>query len=72
MEKMSLEDLIYCARVCDQCEKFDWMMDYVKEIVNRGEPLGFDERNLVSVAFKNTVGPLRTSWRLCDSVLRRD
>ncbi len=34
--------------------------------------MDFDDRNLVSVAFKNTIGPLRTTWRLCESVIRRD
>ncbi len=72
MDKMSFEDLVYCAKVCDQIENFPMMMDYVKEIIKRGEPLGLGERNLVSVAFKNTIGPLRTTWRLCESVIRRD
>lgn len=48
------------------------MMQYVRELIKRGEPLNLDERNLISVAFKNTVGPLRTTWRLCESVIRRD
>lgn len=72
MDKLNFEDLVYCAKVSDQIENFPLMMDYVKEIIRRGQPLNMDERNLVSVAFKNTIGPLRTSWRLSDSVLRRD
>ena len=72
MDKLSFEDLIYCAKVCDQIENFPLMMEYVKEIIKREKVLNFDERNLISVAFKNTVGPLRTTWRLCDSVIRRD
>ena len=72
MDKMSFDDLIYCARICDQIENFPLMMSYVKEIIKRGQPLDFDDRNLVSVAFKNTIGPLRTTWRLCESVIRRD
>ena len=69
---MTFEDLVYCAKICDQIENFPLMMNYVKEIINRGQPLGLEERNLVSVAFKNTIGPLRTTWRLVESVMRRD
>jgi 14-3-3 protein epsilon len=72
LKDMSFDDLLYCARICDQIEKFDWMLMYVNEILNKDQMLGFDERNLVSVAFKNYIGPERTSWRICESVLKRE
>lgn len=72
LSKYSFEDLIYCGRICDQVEQFDWMLIFVDEIINRARPLNFDERNMVSVSFKNTVGPARTSWRIAESICRRE
>lgn len=68
----SFENLVYCARICDQIEQFDWMMIYVDEVISRCQALNFDEWNMVSVAFKNNVGPARTSWRISDSICRRE
>ena len=72
LSKYSFEDLVYCGRLCDQLEQFEWMLVYVDEIINRGRELNFDERNMVSVSFKNTVGPARTAWRISDSICRRE
>jgi len=44
------------------------MLDYVKKVVNLGQELNVDERNLLSVAFKNSVGSRRTAWRALSSI----
>ena len=48
------------------------MMQYMEEVLRRKPRLNFDQRNLFSIVCKNTVGPLRTSWRLADSLIRRE
>jgi len=44
------------------------MLDYMKKVVNLGQELSVDERNLLSVAYKNSVGSRRTAWRALSSI----
>ncbi|KAH7016076.1 14-3-3 domain-containing protein [Microdochium trichocladiopsis] len=39
------------------------MVTHLKEIVKMGGELSVDERNLLSVAYKNVIGARRVSWR---------
>lgn len=59
--------------VFDGCERpcllpFSEMVKEMKKVVNAGEPLTIEERNLLSVAFKNVIGARRASWRVLSSV----
>ena len=59
--------------VFDGCERpcllpFSEMVKEMKKVVNAGEPLTVEERNLLSVAFKNVIGARRASWRVLSSV----
>lgn len=47
------------------------MVKEMKSVVNAGEPLSVEERNLLSVAFKNVIGARRASWRVLSSVEER-
>merc|ERR1719189_1131821 len=44
------------------------MVEYIKQLVNFEEGLSADERNLLSVAFKNVIGAKRSSWRIVCSI----
>jgi len=63
--------LVGLAKLAEKAERYDDMCKYLTEVVNskttRGKPLLEDERNLLSVAFKNVVGGLRSSWRTLNS-----
>lgn len=48
------------------------MLGYMHETIKRKETLNNDERNMLSIAYKNKVGPERTSWRILDGVSKRD
>jgi 14-3-3 protein epsilon len=51
---MSLEESIFMARVTEQAERFDDMVYYLKQIVkSKKEDFSTEERNLLSVGFKN-------------------
>jgi hypothetical protein len=44
------------ARVAEQSERFRDMVDFLKPVIkDKGAALSNDERNLLSVAFKNLV-----------------
>lgn len=55
------------ARTAEAAERYDDMCQYMKELVSwavgNKEQLTVDERNLLSVAYKNVIGARRASWR---------
>lgn len=66
---LSRDELIYMAKVCEQTERFDDMLGYMKSVVTEhSQELTVEERNLLSVAYKNSVGSRRTAWRVLCSI----
>ncbi|KAM5438282.1 hypothetical protein McanCB56680_004165 [Microsporum canis] len=48
------------------------MVTYMKEVASIGGELTVDERNLLSVAYKNVVGTRRASWRIISSIEQKE
>lgn len=48
------------------------MVTYMKEVAQLGGELSVDERNLLSVAYKNVVGTRRASWRIISSIEQKE
>nr|CDS31680.1 14-3-3 protein zeta:delta [Hymenolepis microstoma] len=65
------ESLVYTAKCLEQAERFDDMAICMKEVTNFDQELNNEERNLLSVAFKNVVGSRRNSYRVLSSRLSR-
>ncbi|CAH1271195.1 YWHAZ [Branchiostoma lanceolatum] len=62
------------AKVAEQAERYEDMVKCVKELVETGGKLSAEERNLLSVAYKNVVGSRRSALRtelkeMCGDVL---
>ncbi len=62
---------IYLARLAEQTERFEDMLDFMKKVVKMGGELNVEERNLLSVAYKNSVGSRRSAWRALSSIEER-
>jgi 14-3-3 protein beta/theta/zeta len=62
------DDLVQRAKLAEQAERYDDMAAAMKKVTERGEELGNEERNLLSVAYKNVVGARRSSWRVISSI----
>jgi hypothetical protein len=63
------EERLFLAKIAEQSERYDDMSREMKAIVqNDGKPLTDEERNLLSVAYKNVVGPRRSAWRVIASL----
>jgi len=67
MAYTSVTDLVDMAKLAEQAERYDDMVKYMKELTKKGEILTDEQRNLLSVAFKNVVGARRSAWRYISS-----
>jgi len=52
------------AKLAEQAERYDDMAAFMKTVTETGIELSNEERNLLSVAYKNVVGARRSSWRV--------
>jgi len=57
------EENIFMARVAEQAERYEDMVEYMRRVAKMQDELNLDERNLLSVAYKNSVGARRSAWR---------
>lgn len=62
------EKLIQAARLAEQAERYDDMAAQMKKLTQSSSKLSSDQRNLLSVAYKNVVGARRSSWRVISSI----
>lgn len=56
------------AKLAEHSERYDDMVDAMKEVTKMDGPLEEEERNLLSVAYKNVVGARRSAWRIISSL----
>jgi len=69
---LSRDELIYMAKLTEQTERFEDMLNYMKKVAQLDSELSIEERNLLSVAYKNTVGSRRTAWRALSSIEQKE
>jgi 14-3-3 protein epsilon len=61
---MSVEENIFLARVAEQAERFEDMVEFLGLVLDtKGPEVSSDERNLLSVAFKNLISSKRAACR---------
>lgn len=65
---MDKSDLVQKAKLAEQAERYDDMAAAMKAVTEGGDELSNEERNLLSVAYKNVVGARRSSWRVISSI----
>jgi len=64
----SRADLVTKAKLAEQAERYEDMARAMKSVTEMGFPLSIEERNLLSVAYKNVVGAKRSAWRVVTSI----
>ncbi|VDK58722.1 unnamed protein product [Anisakis simplex] len=62
------EELLERAKIAEKAERYDDMAETMKKVTERGDELSIEERNLLSVAYKNIVGTKRSSWRVIQTI----
>merc|ERR1740121_2377817 len=63
---------VYFAKLAEQAERYDEMAEYMEKVGKAGAELSVEERNLLSVAYKNAVGSRRAAWRIITSVEQKE
>uniref|UniRef100_A0A6N2KI12 14-3-3 domain-containing protein n=1 Tax=Salix viminalis TaxID=40686 RepID=A0A6N2KI12_SALVM len=66
------ENFVYVAKLAEQAERYDEMVDAMKKVAKLDVELTVEERNLLSVGYKNVIGARRASWRILSSMSRRE
>ena len=64
--------LLEQAKLSERSERYDDMAQYMEKVTKDHGLSTPDERNLLSVAFKNVVGSRRSSWRVISSVEQKE
>ena len=68
MSSPEKDELVQKAKLAEQAERYDDMAASMKKVTEMGVELSNEERNLLSVAYKNVVGARRSSWRVISSI----
>jgi 14-3-3 protein epsilon len=63
---------VYFAKLAEQAERYDEMADHMENVGKSNDELSVEERNLLSVAYKNAVGSRRAAWRIITSVEQKE
>lgn len=62
------------AKLAEQAERYEEMVEFMEKVAKTVdvEELTVEERNLLSVAYKNVVGARRASWRIISSIEQKE
>ncbi|KKK17694.1 14-3-3 family protein [Aspergillus ochraceoroseus] len=69
---MGHEDAVYLAKLAEQAERYEEMVENMKVVASADIELTVEERNLLSVAYKNVIGARRASWRIVTSIEQKE
>lgn len=75
MEDSSREESAYMSKLAEQAERYEEMVEFMERVAKSsatGEELSVEERNLLSVAYKNVIGARRASWRIVSSIEQKE
>ncbi|KAF1887846.1 hypothetical protein Lal_00023854 [Lupinus albus] len=66
------ENFVYNAKLAEQAERYEEMVEAMKNVAKLNVELTVEERNLLSVGYKNVVGARRASWRILSSIEQKE
>lgn len=71
-KKKIREQFIFIAKLAEQAERYDEMVESMKNVARLDLDLTVEERNLLSVGYKNVIGARRASWRIMSSIEQKE
>ncbi|KNA21419.1 hypothetical protein SOVF_043340, partial [Spinacia oleracea] len=66
------ETQVYLAKLAEQAERYEEMVECMKTVAKLDVELTVEERNLLSVGYKNVIGARRASWRIMSSIEQKE
>merc|ERR1711862_1019547 len=63
---------VYMGKLAEQAERYDEMANHMEAVGKGPDELSVEERNLLSVAYKNAVGSRRAARRIITSVEQKE
>ncbi|KAF7047486.1 hypothetical protein CFC21_056412 [Triticum aestivum] len=68
------EENVYMAKLAEQAERYEEMVEFMEKVAKTADvgELTVEERNLLSVAYKNVIGARRASWRIISSIEQKE
>eukprot|EP00268_Persea_americana_P049195 TRINITY_DN524_c0_g1_i8.p1 TRINITY_DN524_c0_g1~~TRINITY_DN524_c0_g1_i8.p1 ORF type:complete len:252 (-),score=45.56 TRINITY_DN524_c0_g1_i8:875-1630(-) len=74
-ENLSRDQYVYLAKLAEQAERYEEMVAFMEKLVvdsSASGELSVEERNLLSVAYKNVIGSRRAAWRIISSIEQKE
>jgi 14-3-3 protein epsilon len=73
MTDVPRDEIVYLAKLAEQAERYEEMVEQMEKVVKTiHDELTVEERNLLSVAYKNVIGARRASWRIISSIEQKE
>ena len=71
-KEYSREEYVYLAKLYERAERFPDMVKAINKYVELDPKLTKDERNILSAGYKNIISDKRASWRLLNSMEKKE
>jgi 14-3-3 protein epsilon len=66
------EEYVYLAKLYERAERFNDMVKFINKFVELDPNLTHEERNILSAGYKNIISNKRASWRLLNSLEKKE
>ena len=66
------EEYVFLAKLYERAERYQDMADAVNKLIELNPNLSKDERNIFSAGYKNLISDKRASWRLLNSLEKKE
>ena len=70
MTPSAREENVYMGKLAEQAQQYEEMVEFMEKVsaAVESKELTVEERNLLSVAYKNVIGTRRASWHIISSI----
>ena len=66
------EEYVYLAKLYERAERFEDMVFFINKFIELDPNLSHEERNILSAGYKNIISSKRSSWRLINSMEKKE
>ncbi len=66
------EEFVYLSKLYERAERYPDMVSAINKFVEMNPKLSKDEKNILSAGYKNILSDKRASWRLLNSMEKKE